>query len=90
MSESTKYRQCTLKKTLSEFSSSQLVSYIPEKYAELGRTLKLKNDHDEWEDGWVVIAAGRLTDSPPDSHQGIKQHRKNTGDSLRKPESVQF
>lgn len=80
----TKYRQCTLKRPVNEHSSAQLVSYIPERYAVLGKTLKLKNDSGEWEDGWVVIAAGRLTDSPPDGHDSIKQHRKNTGDSISK------
>lgn len=79
-----RYRQCTLRKKLSEFSHAQQVSYIPEKYAEMGRTLKLKDEHDEWDDGWVVISAGELNSHPPDNHESIKNHRRNTGDSMPK------
>ena len=42
------YRQCELKK-----QNATTISWIPERYAKLGKYLKLKND-DVWEDGWLV------------------------------------
>lgn len=44
------FRQCELKK-----QRKKTISWIPEKYAKIGKFLKLKND-DVWEDGWVVNA----------------------------------
>lgn len=60
------------------------VSYIPEKFAVVGKILQLKNDDDTWTDGWRVISAGALNEDPPDAHAAIKQHRKATGDSAPK------
>lgn len=80
-----RYRQCTLRKKLSDSSHAQQVSYIPEKFAVVGRTLKLQSPEDgEWSDGWVVVSAGEINEDPPDAHDAIKGHRKNTGDSMRK------
>ena len=76
------YRQCVLEK-----ENMTTVSWIPEKYAEKGKYLKLKNENGEWENGWVVkcASADRVEESYlPDSHQQIKDHRKKTGDSLPK------
>ena len=85
MSKNIRYRQCTLVKVISPTSTVKQVSYIPEKFAVVGRTLKLQNPEDgEWSDGWVVMAAGALNEDPPDAHDSIKAHRKNTGDSMRK------
>ncbi len=78
------YRQCTLRKTISEISHLTQVSYIPAEYAVVGKVLKLRNEDDEWIDGWKVIAAGELNSDPPDNHDSIKRHRNNTGDSLPK------
>jgi hypothetical protein len=79
----TSYRQCTLRRVIPTGHVTQ-VSYIPEKFAVVGRILKLKNDDDTWTDGWKVIAAGALNADPPDAHAAIKGHRQNTGDSAPK------
>jgi len=43
-----KYKQCVLRR-----GSVEQTSWIPEKFAVIGKTLKLKIG-DEWDDGWVV------------------------------------
>lgn len=40
-----------------------MVSWLPEKYAVKDKVLKIKNEKDEWEDGWrvdTVYSHGRL------------------------------
>lgn len=60
----TKYRQCELKQ-LNPTSFTRRVSWIPEKYAVVGKVLKLK-DNGVWSDGWRVIYAGKeLVDQLP-------------------------
>lgn len=62
-------------------------SWIPERFAVVGKVLKLKNSDGEWDDGWVVTLASktRIADeSLPDYHDEIKGHRKATGDSQPK------
>jgi hypothetical protein len=81
MSKKTFYRQCRLTK-----KDSWQVSWLPEKFAVVGKVLKLRNDKDEeWDNGWVVTGAGEnLIDEPPYAEAMIRGHRKNTGDSLPK------
>ena len=83
------YRQCKLSRKNSPGSNSQLVSWIPAKYAELGRILRLRRDDDTWEGGWVVkrVGASRTKKDLPDFHKTIRSHRKATGDSLRRIKS---
>lgn len=84
------YNQCTLVKREStndpdaKIVTTQ-VSYIPKKYAQLNRVLKLK-EGDIWEDGWKITSVGSDTpeDQVPDVHSDIKGHRKMTGDSIKK------
>jgi hypothetical protein len=80
-----KYRQCKLCK-VEEHGISIRVSYIPEKYAVIGKTIRLKEDDDTWTDGWRVDSAGEPIDEKhlPDSHAEIKAHRRATGDALPK------
>jgi hypothetical protein len=81
------YNQCTLEKDIIPGRMLvRQVSWIPTKYASLGRVVKLKNDHGEWEDGWKVVSVGDKTPENiiPDAHDGVKAHRKATGDSIRK------
>jgi hypothetical protein len=76
------YRQCTLQRT-----STTQVSWIPEPFCELGKTLKLRDDDGLWTDGWKVVTVGpkRISeDQLPDSHNDIKWHRKRTGDAMKK------
>ncbi len=59
-------------------------SWIPEKFAEVGKVLKLKEDG-VWIDGFVVEFAGEdAIDEPPDPRKVIRGHRGRTGDSLPK------
>jgi hypothetical protein len=71
------YRQCILRR-----GHTVTTSWIPERFAEAGKVLKLKDDDGEWQNGWVVQSVhARLGESRiPDSHLDIKRHRKKTGD----------
>ena len=81
MAKKTLYAQCHLRRE-TETGSVHTTSYIPAKHAKVGQVLDLKEKDDTWSRDWVVMTAGQLTDSPPDTHQLIKGHRKMTGDSL--------
>lgn len=80
----TKYKQCKLvKKTPT--GQIETVSWIPEKFANVGGVIKLKNDDETWDDGYVVVSASETTiDEPPDYRKSIRQHKDRTGDSLPK------
>jgi hypothetical protein len=61
-------------------------SWIPEEFAVVGRVLRLRQG-ESWQDGWVVRTVGtrRLAEQEmPDTHSGIKRHRRATGDGQRK------
>lgn len=57
----THYRQCELRK-----GKTHTVSWIPEKYAQKGRVVKLRKrvgggcvrSHTDWDDGWEVESVG--------------------------------
>lgn len=72
------YTQCRLKRFKEE-----RVTWIPSKYAVEGKILKLK-DNDNWTNGWEVIYVGATVDKCPNVVKQIKEHRNNTGDSLKK------
>lgn len=73
------YNQCRLKR-----GNLTTVTWIPEKYAKVGCYISLK-ENDKWSDAWLVDYVNhQKTDSPPDWRKLIKQHRKNTGDSMPK------
>ena len=67
-------------------SRKVMVSYIPETFAQVGSVIKLRQDDNTWEDGWIVESVGARVEEAnlPDSHKAIKQHRKATGDFLPK------
>ncbi len=75
------YTQCALRK-----GSSEQISFIPTKFANLNKVLKLKDAEGNWDDGWVVVGKGATVDEKhlPDSHSEIKAHRRATGDSMKK------
>lgn len=86
MAKTTYYRQCRLQKRLGE-GITELMSWIPEQFANVGSVVKLRDDNGVWEDGWFVAFASqtRLDDNQlPDYHKEIKAHRKATGDSQPK------
>lgn len=60
MSQLQQYRQCRLiKKTMT--GEVQTTSYLPEKFAVVGRVVELKNRQGDFEKGWTVVSAGELT-----------------------------
>ena len=79
-----KYRQCTLRKICRGDSSVVTVSYIPARFAQLERTLKLRQADCSWDNGWQVEHVGAsLTESElPDTHAAVRRHRQTAGDSL--------
>lgn len=79
MAKKIRYRQCRLTSP-TERGQVETVSYLPTKFAKVGRTVGLKDD--DFERTWTVTSAGPVTDNPPDAHALIKGHRKMTGDSL--------
>jgi hypothetical protein len=80
------YRQCTLERP-TENGCEKIVSYIPDKFAKVGATVKLKEENDEWSTGWIVKTASPAKVEEkllPDSHRDAKAHRRATGDALPK------
>lgn len=80
------YRQCRLVKKIKD-GRAITVSWIPEPYCVADKVLKLKNEDDTWDDGWVVESASEqrvAKENLSDPHTSIKNHRKNTGDALPK------
>lgn len=87
MAKETYYRQCALERKISEKAFSRQVAWIPEQYCKEGKILKIKDQNDEWVDGWEVKTVGQDLVSEkdaPDAHKAIKGHRKATGDSMAK------
>lgn len=86
MTKRVKYIQCEMKRTIVD-GLVRTISFIPQRFAKLGRVLKLKNEHDQWVDGWTVEFVGNtVVDSAdaPDYRKAIRRHRKSTGDSQRR------
>lgn len=86
MSKVIYYRQCHMAKKHEQGEWRQ-TSWIPEKFAAVGKVLKLKDSDGQWDDGWIVqtVSQTRLADDMlPDYHSEIKGHRKTTGDALPK------
>lgn len=72
-------RQCILIKKDGD-ATHQMVSWIPEKYAKIGKILKLKDDN-EWSNGWVVESVSserRSSKEQREKSRGYKHHRKIT------------
>ena len=72
------YQQCHLKRSI-----VTQIAYIPKKFAKVGMTLKIKYNG-EWQNGWVVIRKYGVVDRPPNPRKAIREHKRNTGDSLSK------
>lgn len=50
MKKETNYIQCALKR-----KNYHHMAWIPEKFANVGKFIKIKRDDDTWEDGWEVM-----------------------------------
>jgi len=79
----TMYTQCLIVKQDGDRQISQTV-WIPTKFAKAGNVIKIKDDSDEWEDGWNVLFTYSTMFDVLDAQQSFKKHKKNTGDSLQK------
>ena len=68
------YRQCRLQRG-SQFDQA----WIPEKFAQVGRVIRVKRDG-EWSDGWaVVMIFGQLSDGAAESGRDeYRYHREVT------------
>ena len=61
MAKELSYRQTILEKKLDGDRTKHQTSYIPEKFAIIGKVLELKDgETGDWEDGWVVKSVGEL------------------------------
>lgn len=78
--KNTLYRQCRLVRQGEGNSKIETVSHIPQKFAKVGWILSLKDNDDEWTEGWIVKQVGDLVSEPMDVRKLIKGHRKMTGD----------
>ena len=77
------YRQCRLVRPIPR-GEHVVVSWIPDRFAERDRVVKLKDDNGDWSDGWRVAEAGshRMPASDvPDFHELSKAHLRATGDA---------
>ena len=81
-----KYIQCVLRKEYKEGAIFQ-TTLLPAKFAVVDMMLRLKNERDEWENGWKVVFIGSSINEAVDYRRAIREHRKSTGDSLRKVEN---
>jgi len=53
------YRQCNVRRPSSSDHGWVLTTtWLPEKYAVVGKYLRLKNKHGNWENHWQVLSAG--------------------------------
>jgi hypothetical protein len=51
MAKEDTYAQCELRRVDGKFD----VVWIPEKFAQKGRSIRIKDDNGSWEDGWKVM-----------------------------------
>ena len=68
-------RQCYLEKKEQDELRCQ-VSWIPEKFAKMGKVLKLL-DNDNWVDGWRIVGVGarKLSKEVSERSQDYKKQR---------------
>lgn len=69
------YVQCEIRK-----GSYVDVTWMEEKFAIVGNTVRRKNEHEEWEDGWTVTATyGKTSEEHVKKMRDLhKHHRKAT------------
>ena len=84
MSRRALFRSCRLERKEGR-ARIQLTSFIPARFARVGRELSLRSSDGRWTSGWKVILAGRMIHEPPDVHRAIRSHRRATGDDLPRP-----
>lgn len=80
-----RYRQCLLVKQLDARSRTELVTFIPEQFAQLNRVVGIRDTDGDWKPGWQVKAVGQACQEQqlPNVHTATKAHPRATGDSSR-------
>lgn len=81
------YRQCRLERKTSS-GTTHTTQWLPERFAVVGKYLKLKQSDGSFEDGWQVVFAGELTD-PDTVYSYQTQHRsiRDRGNGVPLPHS---
>ena len=78
--KTTHYRQCILERIV-DFQTIQQTTWLPEKFAKEGEVLKLKDEADNWVDGWVVQSVGaRRTDKENELNQTLYRRTRKVSD----------
>ena len=72
---SIKYVQCKMTKHVKDRLKYLDTSWIPKKFAQKDRSLKLKIDG-EWDDGWIVEEVYSSTELTHDEVTAISNHHK--------------
>lgn len=69
------YVQCTLQK-----ENKIDTSWVEEKFAVVGKKVRVKNESEVWEDGWIVTETyGKITAEQAKQMKDLyKHHRKGT------------
>lgn len=78
------YRQCALVRKGPGGAEEHLVTWLPVRFAEQGRAVKLRTRRGVWIDGWQVLAVSshvRTEDQIPDPARLVREHRRRTGDA---------
>lgn len=86
MSRKCEYRQCCLKR-VDGTSTYTTVTFIPVKYAVVGRKIELQEQNGDWSPIWTVESASELTKQASDFQtyeQMVRGHRQATGDSTKR------
>lgn len=71
MKKETNYKQCSLKR-----NNYHHMAWIPEKFANLGKFIKIKKDNDTWEDGWEVIGVSEGAISAKEADYNSQLYKK--------------
>jgi hypothetical protein len=77
MSKKYMMRHCTLEKRIKE-TTAHTTAWLPEKYAEIGRFVRLKQSNNSWVDGWEVKSVSvhsKRSDEVAERSQDYKRTR---------------
>lgn len=83
MPSTTYYRQCHLQAPTDK-GTTEITTWLPERFAKLRQTLRLKQGK-IWTEGWVVQFVGARCSEEllPDVRSQVRSHHRATGDSWR-------
>lgn len=68
-------RQCTLRRRVDR-ETQTIVSWIPERYAQLRKSLRLMGEDGSWTSGWVVESVGETRLATREVHERSRDHLK--------------